>query len=241
MNDPIIFVWTVVIMAVLGELFLALWVYADAKAKGVKPSLRILFFIISLMNSSGFIAYIIIRNFIGQKVVCSQCKGGISNDVKFCSHCGAAHIRQEMNLPKKPKKYLLVTGIALMALMLTWTLVDVTYRLSFDTPRSLNHTPSTRIEWGNIWYMRFLTTANGPGEHTFKAKGDNYGLIYSSDITQGALKIEFCDAAGNVITDIPSNTSDTLRNVENGKKYKVVVTADKARGEFSFKMKELGR
>jgi len=238
MNDPVIFVWTVVIMAVLGNLFLALWTYADAKAKGVKSGFCILFFIISLMNSSGFIAYIIVRKFLGQKVVCPQCNTSISNDVKFCPNCGAAHARLEMNLPKKPKKYLLVIGIALIAMVLALALKVVISDLFDSSSRSLNTTMSMTTEWGNTWKMRFRT-ANGTGDHAFKAKGDNWGLIYSSDITQGALKIEFCDAAGNVITEIPPNTSGILRNVENGKTYKVIVTADEARGEFSFKMKEL--
>jgi hypothetical protein len=242
MNDPVIFSSVIITLALLGNLLLALWVYADAKAKGIKKSLCILFFIVTWMNSSGFIAYIVIRNFIKQKnleVVCPQCHAGISNDVKFCPNCGVVHVRLDISLPKKPKKHLLVAGIALIVIVFALALIPVISNVFSDSSRSLSSTMCVKTKYGNTWKMRFRT-ADGIGYHTFKVKGDGYGLIYSSDITEGEMKIDFCDEAGNVITEIPLNISDTLRNVENGKKYKVVVTADKAKkGSFSFIMKDL--
>ena len=241
MNNPEIFIWGIVAMAILGNLFLALWVYADAKEKGVKSSLCILLFILTLSNSMGAVIYAVFRNSLGQKsaeVVCRQCHARISNDVKFCPHCGAAHARLETNLPKKPKKYLLITGIMFISIVLLFAIGQIISETSSDSSHSLKTTMSVTTEYGNTWKMRFRT-ADGVGNHTFKVKGDGYGLIYSSNITEGEMKIDFCDAVGNVITEIPLNTSDTLRNVENGKKYKIAVTANHAKGAFSFKMRDV--
>ena len=242
MSNPEIFIWGIISMAILGNLLLALWIYADAKAKGVKSSLCVLLFIVTLSNSIGAVIYAVFRNSLGQKsleVACRQCQAPISNDVKFCPNCGATHARLEMSLPKKPKKYLLITGIVLIATVLVFAFMEIICQSSFDTSRSLNTTMSTTTKWGNTWKMRFKT-ANGVGEHTFYVKGDDYGLIYSSSLTEGEMKMEFCDNDGNVIVELPPNTSDTLWNVENGKKYKVVVTANNAKkGSFSFQMKEI--
>jgi hypothetical protein len=144
-----------------------------------------------------------------------------------------------MNMPKKSKKYLLVAGIVITVIVFAVVCLRVSSHASFGSSQSLFTTMSTSTEWGNTWEMRFRT-ADGIGEHTFKAKGDGYGLIYSSDITEGSMKIDFCDNDGNGITEILPNTTDTLKNLENGKKYKVVVTADRVKkGEFSFQMKDL--
>ena len=241
MNDPLIFISTLVTMAVLGNLLLALWVYADAKAKGLKTNICILLFIFTLANSIGFVIYIIFRNSIEQKgsdVICSHCHARISNDVKYCPYCGVPHTQIEMSLPKKPKKYLLITGILLLCIVLIIAFVQILSHQSFDSSRSLSTTMSSSTKWGNTWTMRFVT-ANGTGCHTFVAKNSDYGLIYTSNITEGDLKIDFCDHNGNLITEILPNSSDTLRNVIHGEKYKIVVTANKARGFFSFKMRDL--
>ena len=110
---------------------------------------------------------------------------------------------------------------------------------SCDTSHSSRTTMSTSTKWGNTWKMSFRTADGYLGSHTFNVKGADYKLIYSSSLAEGELKIDFCDNDGNVITEIPTNTSDTLRSVENGKKYKIVVTANKAKeGSFSFQMKD---
>ena len=234
MNNSEIYVLGIIAMAILGNLLLALWVYADAKAKGVRSGLCFLFFILTLSNSIGAVIYAGFRASLGQKsqeVVCCRCHARISNDFKFCPHCGNVHTHLEINPSKKPKKYLLIAGIVLISA----TLFIAITQISFNS-YSLNTSMSFTTKHGNTWKMRFRT-ANGIGEHTFKVNGDSCGLIYSSELTEGSMKIEFCDNDGNVITEIPINTSDTLRDVENGKKYKVVVTANHAKkGSFSFQM-----
>ena len=240
MNNPEFFALGIISLALLGNLLLALWVYADAKTKGLKKNICILLFIFTLANSGAFIFYIIFRMLLGQKsieVICAQCHTRISNDVKFCPYCGVVHSAVETNLPKKPKKYLLISGIVIIIAVLAIACSRIISQ-SNSFSNSLRTTMCITTEWGNTWKMRFRT-ADGTGTHTFKANGENYGLIYSSNITKGNIKIDFCDYSGNVIAEIMPNCSDTLRNVVNGEKYQVVVTANDAKGEFSFRMREL--
>ena len=194
-----------------------------------------------MMNSIGFILYLIFRKSLGQRhdaVVCPGCQTRISNDVKFCPNCGVNHIQSEIIFTKKPKNYLLVIGIVLITTVFAWAITAILSESSFGSSHSLSATLAITTKWDNQWAMSFHS-AKGIGDHTFTVKGVDYGLIYSSEITKGDFKIDFCDAEGNVITEISPNTSDTIKNVENGKKYKIVVTAYKAKGAFSFQMKDL--
>ncbi|MCL2289698.1 MAG: zinc ribbon domain-containing protein [Bacteroidetes bacterium] len=240
-NDPKTFFWVILIFGLIGNLCIALWLYADAKSRGIKQWLVVLFTIMTVLSTGWWIFYLILRSTLVPKyseVLCPQCNTLIPNDVRFCPNCGAVHSYLEVRLPKKPKIYLLVIGFLFITMIFVFILIDTLSHASNNISRSLNTMMSTTTKWGNTWNMRFQT-ANGTGDHIFKAKGDDWGLIYSSNIVEGSIKIDFCDIAGNVITEIVPNSSDTLWNIENGKKYKIVVTADDAKGSFSFKMKDL--
>ena len=67
MNNPEIFIWGTITLAFLGNLFFALWVYADAKAKSVRSNLCILLCVLTFLNSMGVVIYAIIRNSLGQR------------------------------------------------------------------------------------------------------------------------------------------------------------------------------
>ena len=240
MNE-FIFIWVVIIMALIGNLLLALWVYADAKSKGLKQGLCILLFILTFSNTFGLIIYAIFRSSIGQRsneVICNQCHTYIPSNAKFCPNCGITHTHFKIELPENPKKHLLIIGILLVFMVLIIAFYEIISQTSFDSSSSLKTRNCVSTEWGNTWKMRFKI-ANGTETHTFKVKGADYGLIYSSNITEGNLKIDFCDEAGNRISEIITNSSDTLQNMENGAKYKVTVTANDAKGSFSFQMKNL--
>jgi hypothetical protein len=171
-------------------------------------------------------------------VVCLKCHATISNHVKFCPNCGGVHIPLEFNQPKKPKKHFLVIGVLLIISVFVLVFVGIFSQTSFKVSRSLSTKMSVTNEYGNTWKMRFRT-ADGIGEHTFRVKGEDWGLIYSSNIAEGTIKFKVCDIDGNPICEILPNTTDTLKNVENGKKYKVIVSADNAKGSFSFQMVDL--
>jgi len=233
----------VIIALAIGNLLMSLWVYADAKAKGLKSWLRILLAILTLASTSGLVIYAILRNSFERKVnkiACSQCHTLISNDVKFCPNCGIVHRPSEINLPKKSKIYLLLAGILINIVVIVMVFVYTIFpQSSSGLSQSVNsNINSVSIKLGNKWERRFQV-ANGTEEHTFNVKGEHWGLVYSSNITKGSIKIDFCNAAGNVITEILPNHTDTLWNVENGKKYKVIVTTDNAKGSFNFKMTDL--
>ncbi|MCL2245698.1 MAG: zinc ribbon domain-containing protein [Lentimicrobiaceae bacterium] len=228
-------------VALIANCLIAFWVYADAKSKGLKRSLCVLLFILTLSNTFGLIIYAIFRSSLGQRsheVICNQCHARISHDAKFCPNCGVAHSHLEMQLPEKPKKHLLLIGILLVFMLLVFAFYEIITQFSSDSWNSLRTRNSVSTKWGNTWKMRFKI-ANGTESHTFQVKEGDYGLIYSSNITDGDLKINFCDHSGNLITELLSNSSDTLRDVKNGAKYKVIVTANDAKGSFSFHMKDL--
>jgi glucose uptake protein GlcU len=111
------FVLSLIGLLVIGNLLISCWVYADAKTKGLKPWLRIFLTILALLNTSGLIIYAILRNSFEQKtnkVICPQCHGFISNEVKFCPNCGVAHDPVESNIPVKSHKYFLISGLSII-------------------------------------------------------------------------------------------------------------------------------
>jgi hypothetical protein len=239
------FALSIIVILFLGNLLISFWVYADAKTKRLKPWLRIFFTILTLMNTSGLILYAILRNVFEQqanKVICPKCHELISNDVKFCPHCGVIHYPLEINRPVKSKKHFLFAGLSLLVIAIIIVIRMITTDVIPDNSSRYFHyfntTMSVENKYGNTWNMRFKT-ANGIGTHTFKAKGEDWGLTYSSNITEGTIKFEVYDNAGNLVSEILPNTTDTLKNVENGEKYKLTVTAQKAKGAFSFKMVDL--
>ena len=122
MKEPVVLFWTIIIMAFAGNLLIAFWVYADSKARGLKPKLCNWLFILTFLNSIWLVVYyIIFRASFGQntnEVACSRCQTRISNDFRFCPECGGVNTQLEVNLTEKPKKFLLFAGITIIVLVL---------------------------------------------------------------------------------------------------------------------------
>jgi hypothetical protein len=142
-NDPVVFLWVVLIMAIIGNLCFAIWVYTDAKSRGVKKWLICLFSIFTVLSTGWWLFYLILRTSLTpkhQEVVCPQCHARIPNDVKFCPNCGAVHAHLEVIQPKKPKVYWLIAGIVLITIVLTLAFIDV-----FKNASSMHCSLSTKM------------------------------------------------------------------------------------------------
>ena len=82
-------------------------------------------------------------------------------------------------------------------------------------------------------------TFQGSQSATFTAESDSPRIVYESQVTQGEMTIQIYERNGQediLIADVPVNESGVLDDLTNGERYKIVVTAQKARGNFSFKM-----
>ena len=72
-------------------------------------------------------------------------------------------------------------------------------------------------------------------EYYFTARDTDDFIVYSSEISKGKFTLELYDAAtGQIIKPLAINTTDTLKNLQIDKRYKVLIKADKATGKFTF-------
>jgi len=134
LNDPVTFLWAVLIVAIIGNLCFAIWIYFDAKSRGMKKWLIYLFAIFTVLSTGWWLFYLILRTSLTpkhQEVVCPQCHARIPNDVKFCPNCGIAHTHLEVIQPKKTKIYLIIAGLVCITIVLVLALMDVLKNASF--------------------------------------------------------------------------------------------------------------
>lgn len=102
-NLIITFMPIILIISMIALVFMAIWVYKDAKKRGLNPWLWVL--IVILLNQAfiGFIIYMIVaRN--EEKIRCENCGTKVSVSSKFCNNCGAAIKRVYDNISEKSSK-----------------------------------------------------------------------------------------------------------------------------------------
>lgn len=127
------------VMAAAGILcvvFMALWIYNDAKERGVEnPAIWVALGILA-PNFIGLIIYLVVRSANGRKRACPQCGYMAAESQGFCPRCGAQQPPLTQTPPPKGKagkqlrNFLIslgafvVTLIALIVLVVTMTLAS---------------------------------------------------------------------------------------------------------------------
>ncbi|MDR2036324.1 MAG: hypothetical protein LBQ60_00215 [Bacteroidales bacterium] len=89
---------------------------------------------------------------------------------------------------------------------------------------------------GNKWHYEF-SYLEGKVNGSFAAKNSDTRLIYSSLLEKGNIRFELYDAKNTLITSFQAkNTSDTIKNLIHGEKYRVRAIAQNAKGSFYMEM-----
>jgi hypothetical protein len=119
----------VLVPAILATVFMCLWIYNDAKERGMdNPALWVLLGIL-VPNFLGLVIYLVIRSANGRRHACPECGMKVAENQGFCPRCGTqqpplSELTQP-TAPGKAKKHLRNFFISLGALALAFILFFV--------------------------------------------------------------------------------------------------------------------
>lgn len=96
---------------------------------------------------------------------------------------------------------------------------------------------SLSYNFSNKWNYKFRYL-DGVVVGRFKAKNDTTRLIYSSKLEEGEIVFRLYNQADSLLLCFNTDSSsDTITGIfEMGKRYKINANAQKAKGQFNFKM-----
>ena len=227
-------------LGLAGVALLARWVYLDAKSRGINPLPWVLLVIFISPNFIGLIIYALVRPKNRNEDKCASCGASIPADSQYCPRCGFKHEPlQELRPRKAPGFKLMITGAAMLAATMIIAIVFAVQQFSAgNMPLGSYTVGSVSNKWGNSWSMSFHTFQGSESAY-FTAKSDEPHIVYESNITQGELSISIYEQNGEdsiLVANIPINREGSLEGLVKGSRYRVVVTAEQARGSFSLKM-----
>jgi len=162
---------------------------------------------------------------------CVSCRTVVTGNANFCPNCGIDIRSQERVQPEKNPNRPLV--VALCLAVVAFFLIAASFFITgflFLSPSSGMSTSKSGRDWRIELRKHSMTD-----EYYFTARDTDDFIVYSSEISKGKFTLELYDAAtGQIIKPLAINTTDTLKNLQIDKRYKVLIKADKATGKFTF-------
>ena len=152
----IIFASLFVIALISMVIFISLWVYKDAKSKGLNGALWVLI-VIFTQNFIGLILYFLIGR-KEERINCTSCNQPIRKNSKYCNFCGKEVVYEAA--PKKQnsftKKYLTLIIVSIMV----WIIAFGGFMFTIFTDKNLAIMDGVSIgsmenSWGNKWNVSF--------------------------------------------------------------------------------------
>jgi len=176
----------VVVLILFFKIFLGIWVYKDAKSRGIDPliwTILILFFSGSFM----FLLYfLVVRKDI--KVKCESCNFTQSDKLLYCGRCGSEiKINQDhKELKDSSNKLYLYISIILLIIAIIFGAV-FTFKTVYKDRNSIPITlMSMKSKYSSKWKEKFKYK-NGKESNTFKIKEKTI-LNASWDIDDGYIE-----------------------------------------------------
>lgn len=255
----------ILVLALAAMVFLCIWTYRDARARGLNAMLWLLVVLLA-PGLIGLILYLAIgRN--QASALCGQCGAALCAEDQFCRKCGAAtgpegdHAKPRA-IPKGGNRGPLIGFIVCMGVIVLMVagllgaaaLAPMLYR---NHSRAQNAPITTQAEeglinsfeldglsagviqsgWGNQWNLRFAKLgADHRKEFTFSQDQE---LVVVSKVSQGTLQITLSAANGTRYeTHVLAGGEERfpLQDFEPGT-LQVTLTADATEGEISFTIK----
>ncbi|NMB08471.1 MAG: hypothetical protein GX981_08815 [Tissierellia bacterium] len=224
------------ILILLSKIFMALWVYKDAKSRGIDPviwTLLILFFSGSLI----FLLYtLIIRK--ERNIICENCNFIQSDNLIYCGRCGnkmKIDRHDELDNNQGNKTFLAI-GIILLISSIAIGSVFIYETISKDIDNIPISLMSVRTKYNDKWKESFRYK-NGENTHKFKIK-DKTILNCSWNIESGSIEVKLYDG-DKQIREFNSNDNPDYNELIDlsdykGSKITLKLKAKKALGKIHF-------
>lgn len=172
----------IIIFAILAKVFLASWVYLDAKSNDNNPVIWLIL-ILFLSSPIIFLVYIFASKKTRQNK-CMYCGNTQNYEYKYCGNCGQIIEEDDSNYKTQSKNnILLYLGIIFLTITILVGFIFIinTNTINFENmPVSLI---SIKSKYSNKWNESFKYK-NGNFNNTFKIKDNNY-IDINLDIDDG--------------------------------------------------------
>ncbi len=225
-------------LLLLAKLFIAIWVYKDAKEKSLNPMVWMILIIFFSAPITFLLYYFVSRE--NNNIVCKNCNYVQSDKLLYCGRCGSKmEIGGYEEFNKINSKKFLYIGIFLLALSLTIGVIGTVASWNgFDRiPISVMNVTS---KYGGKWEESFKYK-NGTKTHNYKIK-DKTVLNGNWDIEDGELEAKFYHN-DKLIKEIYSKDKSKYNELidlseYSGEKVKLELKFIKTSGKFSFILEE---
>lgn len=225
----------VIIILLLSKLFIGIWVYKDAKSRGIDPiiwTLLILFFSGSLI----FLLYVLVVR-KERNTICDNCNFTQPKDFIYCGRCGnKIKIDRYSEGENNGNRIFLVIGIILLTLSIVLGSILTYNMISRDIDNIPISIMSFSTKYNNKWKESFKYK-NGEKTHKFTIK-DKDILNCSWEIDKGNIQVELLED-DKVIRKLSSNDNSDYKELIDlsdykGSKIVLRLKSKKASGKIHF-------
>lgn len=223
-------------MVLLSRVFIAIWVYKDAKSRGINP---LLWTILVLIYSGALVFlmyFLVIRK--EKNITCKKCSYVQSEKLLYCGRCGSEIKidKYEENFNKDSNKMFLNIGIILLVVGIFLGIMFTVQTVWEDKDNLPISIMSLQSKYGGKWKSKF-NFKSGSESHRFKIK-DKIILNASWDVEGGNIEGKLY-SDDNLIKEINSEDNPNYEELIDLSEYKgsevvLKLKFKKARGKIEF-------
>jgi hypothetical protein len=231
-----IFLFLIFVVACIGMIvFLATWVYKDAKARGLNAPLWTIVVIIAGQRLIGLLIYL----FVGRretKITCPECAEKTSMQAKFCDKCGKPVNKDLVAKPKSEKKWLIALLVAFIVALITGIgTMGIVFKVGYEG-RLPGNVSIGKMEkrFGDQWKVSVMRSNETLNKTVTIKSGDPKTLYFDGSCEDGSMVLvitlddttltyEISEQSGEVTVNLDNYQTDSFRltlinnNVKNGK------------------------
>lgn len=219
-----VFLFLIFVVACISMfVFLATWVYKDAKARGLNAPLWTIIVILAGQKLIGLLIYL----FVGRKeskITCPECSEKTSEQAKFCDKCGKLVNQAIVIKPKSQKKWLVALLVAFIITVISGMgTMAVVFNAGFQGKLPGNVSiGKTENRFGDKWKVtamrsnetlsRTVTIRNGdPDTLYFEGSCEEGSMILVITYEDTILTYELSDQTGETIVNLNDFDTDRFR------------------------------
>lgn len=231
-----IFLFLVFVVAcVCMIVFLATWVYKDAKARGLNAPLWTIVVLLVGQKLIGILLYLLVGR-KETKITCPECSEKTSMQAKFCDNCGKPINKDLVSKPKSEKKWLIALLVAFIVAVITGLgTMGIVLKAGYEG-RLPGNVSIGKMEnrFGDKWKVSVMRSNETLNKTVSVKNGDPDTLYFNGSCEEGSMVLivtmddatltyELSDQAGNTTVDLNGYETDSLKltlinnNVKNGK------------------------
>jgi hypothetical protein len=231
-----IFLFLIFVVACIGMIvFLATWVYKDAKARGLNAPLWTIVVLLAGQKLFGILLYLLVGR-KETKITCPECSEKTSMKAKFCDNCGKPVNKDLVIKPKSQKKWLIALLVAFIVAFITGLgTMGIVFKIGYEG-RLPGNVSIGKMEkrFGDQWKVSVIRSNETLNKTVRVKNGDPDTLYFNGSCEEGSMVLivtlddetltyELSDQNGETTVDLSGYDTDSLKltlinnNVKNGK------------------------